>query len=228
MAPAHTATDPGRQELIRGSRGELVAVVSAGALHVATELYFSEKVALWVSAALAVGFLGYLVWRVRRHPGQLRAWGMRADNLGETLGPHLAFAAIGSALVLWIGATVGTIQFPRTFWLTLLLYPIWGTAQQFALQNLLARNVYAITSNMLLVSIVAAALFGASHYPRLWLVALTAGAGFPFTIMYRRYPNLWAVGIAHGILGSLAVYSVLGEDPGAAILSTLWRWFQGG
>ena len=218
----------GSIELIRGSRGELIAVVLAGAAHVATELFFSEAVALWLSATLSVGFLVYLVWRARRHPGMLRAWGMRWDNFGDTIGPHLSFAAVGSALVLWIGSTVGTIDLPRTFWLTLALYPLWGTAQQFALQNLLARNVYAFTSNMLVVSIVAAILFGASHYPRWWLVALTAGAGFPFTILYRRFPNLWAVGIAHGILGSFAVYSVLGEDPGAAILSTLWRWFQGG
>ncbi|MDH3732767.1 MAG: CPBP family glutamic-type intramembrane protease [Gemmatimonadota bacterium] len=215
-------------ELIRGSGGELIAVVAAGALHVGAELWFSEAVALWVSAALSAGFLIYLVARVRRHSGMLRAWGMRWDNFGEAIGPHLIFAAVGSAIVLWIGYVVGTISFPRTFWLTLLLYPIWGTAQQFALQNLLARNVYAFTSNMLVVSVVASILFGASHYPRLWLVALTAGAGFPFTIMYRRFPNLWAVGIAHGILGSLAVYSVLGEDPGAAILSALWRWLQGG
>jgi hypothetical protein len=181
-----------------------------------------------VSAAVSVGFLVYLVARAKRHPGMLRAWGMRWDNFGETIVPHLTFAAIGSAIVLWIGSTVGTIDFPNTFWLTLLLYPIWGAAQQFALQNLLARNVYAFTSNILLVSLVAALLFGASHYPRLWLVALTAGAGFPFTIMYRRFPNLWAIGIAHGILGSFAVYAVLGEDPGAAILSMLWKWIQGG
>lgn len=205
-----------------------MAVVVAGALHVAAELFFSEAVALWVSAALVVGFLVHLGVRAGRHPGMLRAWGMRMDNFGDTIGPHLLFAAVGSAIVLWIGSTVGTISFPHTFWLTLLLYPIWGTAQQFALQNLLARNVYAFTPNILLVSIVASVLFGASHYPRLWLVALTAGAGFPFTIMYRRFPNLWAIGIAHGILGSLAVYAVLGEDPGAAILSTLWKWIQGG
>ena len=218
----------GSPELIRGSRGELVAVALAGAAHVATELLFSEAVALWVSAGLSAGFVGYLAWRARRHPGMLRAWGMRRDNFGESIGPHLVFAAVGSAIVLWIGSTVGTITFPHTFWLTLLLYPLWGTAQQFALQNLLARNVYAFTSNLLVVSVVASVLFGASHYPRWWLVALTAAAGFPFTILYRRFPNLWAVGIAHGILGSFAVYSVLGEDPGAAILSTLWRWFQGG
>jgi len=42
-----------------------------------------------------------------------------------------------------------------------------------------------------------------------------------FTPIYRRFPNLWAVGLAHGLLGALAFYLVLGEDPGADILQHL-------
>jgi membrane protease YdiL (CAAX protease family) len=42
-------------------------------------------------------------------------------------------------------------------------------------------------------------------------------AGFFFTAIYRRVPNLWAVGLVHGILGSLAIYFVSGEDPGAGL-----------
>ena len=44
-------------------------------------------------------------------------------------------------------------------------------------------------------------------------------AGVFLTLIYQRFPNLWAVGIVHGILGSLAVYIVLKEDPGATIFS---------
>jgi hypothetical protein len=214
-------------EDVRPSRGELIAVVLAGGLHVGAELLFSEPPALWLSAGLSVAFLSYLLWRVRHTPRMLRAWGMRGDNFRRALGPHLAFAALGSATTLGLGAAMGTLSFPPTFWVTLALYPIWGTGQQFALQNLLARNVYGFTSNMFVVAFVAAALFAASHYPRLELVALTGAAGVPFTLLYRRYPNLWAVGIAHGILGSVAVYAVLDEDPGAAILGFLSRFFGG-
>ena len=63
----------------------------------------------------------------------------------------------------------------------------------------------------------AAVLFAAAHYPRMALVWSTLLSGFFFTLLYRREPNLWAVGTLHGILGSLAVYVVLGQDPGAAI-----------
>jgi hypothetical protein len=214
-------------ELIRGSRGELIAVTLAGALHVAAELLFSEALALWLSGIMSVGFLVYLLWRAHTTPGMLRAWGMRGDNFRESIGPHLAFALVGSVPILWIGWVTGTLSLPASFWFTLALYPIWGAAQQFALQNLLARNVYAFTSNIVVVAFVAAGLFAASHYPRLELVALTGASGIPFTLLYRRFSNLWAIGIAHGILGSLAVYVVLGEDPGAAIIGFLTGLFGG-
>ena len=73
------------------------------------------------------------------------------------------------------------------------------------------------------VAFVASVLFSAAHYPQLQLVALTFVAGFFFTLIYLRHPNLWAVGVAHGVLGSLAFYIVVGEDPGAAILDALGR-----
>ena len=65
-------------------------------------------------------------------------------------------------------------------------------------------------------------MFAASHYPRLELVVLTFVAGIFLTLIYRRAPNLWAIGIVHGLLGSLAFYIVLGEDPGAFILEFLF------
>ena len=47
--------------------------------------------------------------------------------------------------------------------------------------------------------------------------------GFWLTLVYRRVPNLWAGGIAHGLLGSVAIHLVLREDPGGAI----WRVVAG-
>ena len=101
------------------------------------------------------------------------------------------------------------------------LYPVWGIAQQFALQNLIANNLSGFISKPLGIAVLAATLFALSHYPRLELVALTFVAGVFFTLIYRKNPNLWAVGIAHGLLGSMAFYIVLQEDPGAVIIGFL-------
>lgn len=205
----------------RPCRAELVAIVLAGLLHVVIELGLSEPVAWLYNGAVSFAFVGYVVWRVRRSSGVLRAWGMRRDNFWPALGAQLAFGAVGALALVAFGMAMGSLALPGTFWVTLLLYPAWGTTQQFALQNLIARNLAGLLSKPLAVALVASTLFSVSHFPRLELVVLTFVAGVFFTLIHRRFPNLWAVGIVHGILGSLAVYIVLGEDPGAAILDFL-------
>jgi membrane protease YdiL (CAAX protease family) len=198
-----------------------VAVLVAGSLHVLVEIGFSDAVARAYNAVVSVAFLVYLVRRARRTPGALRVWGMRRDNFRPALRAQLVFVAVGAAALVVYGAATGSLSLPATFWTTVALYPIWGVAQQFALQNLLARNLTRVLATPPALALGAAVLFALSHVPRWELVVLTLVAGVAFTLIYRRFPNLWAVGIAHGVLGSLAAYIVLREDPGAALLGFL-------
>jgi len=204
----------------RPSYSELLAVIAAGALHVVCELTISAFAGRVVNGVLVFAFAGYLIWRVSRDPVTLRRWGFRRDNLAPALIAHLGFALAGSLTLFAIGSIRGSLALPATFLVTLALYPLWGLAQQFALQNLIARNLAELRGS-LPIALLASLLFAASHFPRWELVALTFAAGVPFTLIYRRFPNLWAVGLAHGILGSLAFYLVLGEDPGAMILGAI-------
>lgn len=200
---------------------ELAAIVLIGTLHVATELGASAAAARIYNVAVSLAMLGYLAWRFMKSENVARIWGMRRDNFWSALRAQSIFGAIATVGFLVLGFIVGTLPLPATFWITLAVYPIWGIAQQFALQNLIARNLAGPMRNPVAIAVTASVLFAASHYPRLELVALTFGAGIFFTLIYRRFPNLWAVGIVHGLLGSLAFYVVLGEDPGAAMLSYL-------
>lgn len=200
---------------------ELVAILLVGLLHVVTELCFSGQAALVYNLAASLLVVGYLVWRARRSPGALRAWGMRRDNFWPALRAQLAFGAVGALVLIGYAGPGAALALPTSFWLTVGLYPLWGIAQQFALQSLLARNLAGGLQRPLVLAAVASALFAGSHYPRLELVLLTAAAGVFLTLIYRRHPNLWAVGCVHGILGSLAFYLVLDEDPGAVILRFL-------
>lgn len=209
---------------VYGSRpcyGELVAIVLAGAVHIAIELGRSAVAAMAYNVAVSLAFLVYLVWRARRTPGMLRYWGLRTDNLKRATLAQLPFFAAGVLVLAAFGAITGSPGLPKTFWLTAALYPVWGIAQQFALQNMIANNVVGLVARPLAIALVAAALFAASHYPQLELVALTFVAGIFFTWIYRRVPNLWVVGTAHGLLGSMAFYIVLQEDPGGVILDFL-------
>ena len=201
---------------------ELAAIGLAGLVHIGLEVGISERAGLWFSAAAAMAFVGYLVWRARGGSAVRHMWGMRRDNFWSALRAQLVFGACGATVMIAYAATVGAVTLPWGFWLTLVLYPVWGTIQQFALQNLIARNVIGFVSHP--IAVAAAVLFATSHIPRWPLVALTLVSGFFFTLIYRRRPNLWAVGIVHGVLGSLAVYLVSGEDPGAVIWNMVTRW----
>lgn len=203
---------------------ELVAIVLVGALHVATEILASDYTARLYNAIVSAVFVCYLVWRARRSKDAVRAWGMRTDNFWPALRAQLVFGAVGAAALLGFGVANGSLVLPKTFWLTVGLYPVWGVAQQFALQSLLGRNLRGLLTKPVAIALVASALFALAHTPRIELIILTGVAGVFFTLIYQRFPNLWAVGIVHGILGSLAVYIVLEEDPGAAI----WSFLSGG
>ena len=196
---------------------ELAAITLIGLTHIVLETTVSEAVALWFSGVAALVFVGYLLWRARGGAPVLRAWGMRRDNFWVAVRAQLPIMVGGAVAILGYGVAVGSLGLPRSFWLTLAFYPVWGIAQQFGLQNLIARNVASLVSHPVAVAGVAAALFAASHIPRWPLVSLTLVSGFFFTLFYRRAPNLWAVGIVHGVLGSLAIYLVSQEEPGAAI-----------
>jgi hypothetical protein len=197
---------------------ELIAIIVVGLLHVVTELASSDVTARLYNAVASIAFGIYLVWRVRQGKEVLRTWGMRCDNLWLALRAQLPFAVIAVLALMGFAAATGALRLPESFWITLALYPIWGIAQQFALQNLIGNNLTGLFSRPAAIAGVSCVLFGASHYPRLELVLLTLVGGFFFTLIYRRIPNLWAVGIVHGILGSLVIYIVLKEDPGATLL----------
>ncbi len=197
---------------------ELAAILLAGCLHVVTEVGFSESAARSYNFVVSVFFAGYLVWRGRCSECAVRAWGMRRDNFWPALRSQLIFGIVAAVALIAFGVATASPVPPKSFWLTVGLYPIWGIAQQFALQSLIARNLAGLLSSPIAIAGVASALFASSHYPRIELVILTGVAGVFLTLIYRRNPNLWAVGIVHGILGSLAFYFVLKEDPGAAIL----------
>lgn len=171
----------------------------------------------------AVGWGAYLVWRAVRKRGMLAEWGFRREGFLVALRESLLFAAVGAVPLLAFGWMKGRLPLPITFWMVLALYPLWGLAQQFALQGLITRNLRGVVPSPGWRVAIAATLFSAAHFPTWWLMGLTWGAGLMFTWVFERHRNVWAVGLVHGLLGSLAYYLVLGKDPGAELLGMLNR-----
>ncbi|MEM1250509.1 MAG: CPBP family intramembrane glutamic endopeptidase [Acidobacteriota bacterium] len=200
------------------ARAELSALLLLGLGHALLELLWNEQSALVFTALGVLGFAAYVVARARRNPALLRRWGLRTDNFRSALPAHLGFALLGSAGLVGLGAFLRPLETPPTFWILLALYPLWGGAQQFALQNFVGANVARLLRSELGVAVVTGLLFGLSHVPRWDLTLLTLTSGIAFTLIYRRYPNLWAVALSHGVLGTLAIHFVAGEDPLRALM----------
>jgi len=135
--------------------------------------------------------------------------GFQARNFGNcvrTFGPAL----IGLALaILTAGLALGTIrplglgQAMESFG----LYLPWGLFQQYLLNGyFLKRFEMALSRNA--ASILTSVLFCAVHLPNWFLMLVTLVAGYGAIWVYRRYRNLYFLGLAHATIGFLLFVAV--------------------
>jgi CAAX prenyl protease-like protein len=202
------ADEPARAA--RRARWEIAAVILTGCAHLFFEGVLHAKAAF--IALAAVGWIGYVVLRVRREPAVLRAWGFRLDGLAEAFVAPTLFAAAAAGSMAAFAEARGTLEWNPHLLPILLLYPLWGITQQFLVQALVARNLEPRLPRGPLVLLVAA-LFAVVHAPDLVLMGATFLLGLFFTPMYLRWGNLIPLGLYHGILGALVYFWVLGRDP---------------
>jgi membrane protease YdiL (CAAX protease family) len=79
-------------------------------------------------------------------------------------------------------------------------YVLWTLYQQFLLQDFfMPRLTRLLTSDQAIAA--GAVLFAAAHAPNLSLVIATLAWGAVSCLLFRRYRNLWALGLAQGLLG---------------------------
>lgn len=198
---------------------ELALIGILAALQPIVEWFFGMKSAAQynILAVVIIGmYLGIVIWKTRG--AVFRAWGLRTDNFASSLVPYGIFTVIASA-VIWIqGAYIGNNSLPGSFWYVLLLYPLWGIAQQFALQNLVVRNLSSLIPSITARALLVTLLFGIVHLPSIPLFFEAGIAGFFFVMLYHRFPNLYAIGIAHGVVGALVFHLILGQNQWEVLL----------
>lgn len=165
---------------------------------------------------VTASWLTYVIYQSKRNPGILTYWGFRVDNLRTVLMTILPFG-----LVCVVGCTV-VGYFQNTINLTwhiipiLILYPIWGTIQQFLLIALTAGNLYDIRNERVpkgAIVLPSAILFGLVHYPFSWLMLGTFVLALFYGYVYLKERNIFALGIFHGWLGGIFFYTIVGRDP---------------
>lgn len=152
----------------------------------------------------------YLVWRLFKTSGVAEAWGFQKAGFMRSLRACSVFAIAAMVPLLVYGSRNSRFPVPVTLWFLVGIYPVWGVAQQFALQALITRNLRQLVVKLPFRVLSASAIFSGAHFPNYRLMAMTFVAGLAFTWIYEKHKNIWAIGIAHGILGALACYIVLG------------------
>jgi len=109
----------------------------------------------------------------------------------------VAFSFIG----VFVAKQIGTFhELDRPDFSHVWGYVLWTLYQQFLLQDyFMPRLTRLVTSNHAIMA--AATLFAVAHLPNLSLVVATLVWGAVSCYLFRRYQNLWVLGLAQGLLG---------------------------
>lgn len=94
----------------------------------------------YISIAI-LGWITYILYRQKTVKGVLRYWGFRTDNFKEVLLLLLPFGLLSVIAFFIVGYIQGTINITWHILPILIIYPIWGTIQQFLMIGLVAGNL---------------------------------------------------------------------------------------
>lgn len=153
---------------------------------------------LWLPILACIA-LSHLVRHER--PAEL---GFRTANLRDGLRafvPLLGFVGLAGVACGLLFQTTRQITFQQGMF-AFAAYVPWGIFQEYLLNGYFFTRFETVLSRRA-APLVSAVLFSSAHTPNWFLMAVTLLGGYSATLLYRRYRNLYFLGIAHAILGFL-------------------------
>jgi hypothetical protein len=174
----------------------------------------------FVELVFGYGFIVFVIW-MPEYPQKLLspvalvvtlaivlARGQTRDELGFGLHGFVASLWILPAALL---VTVVSTALSRHFGMLHTLYKadfkhvsgyvLWTIYQQFLLNDYFMPRLIRITGSERVSVSLAGVLFAAAHLPNLWLTVATLAWGAISTALFLRYRNIYALGLAQGLLG---------------------------
>jgi uncharacterized membrane protein len=167
----------------------------------------------WSFLVAGMALAAYLTYLMLRRTHSWRDLGFRRDNLAASLLPIGVCTLVVGAGLVGFAAVQGRLVWRPAVLVLLALYPLWALAQQFAFQGLLHRGLKVLIHSPSLQVLITAAAFASVHVGNPTLVVLTFSAGIMWSLLYRRWPNLWLLAGSHSVLAALAYPLVLGDAP---------------
>jgi hypothetical protein len=149
-----------------------------------------SPIALVVTLAIAVA---------RRQGREELGFGLRGLWPSFWILPAAAVLAIASVLVAKRLGTFHPLYHPDVQ--HVVGYVLWTIYQQFLLNDYFMPRLIRVLGGETAALGVTAVLFSAAHLPNFWLAAATLVWGFVSCMLFRRYHNIYALGLAQGVLG---------------------------
>jgi len=168
--------------------------------------------------ALALIFLSH-----RARHETLREIGWRFDNFGRACRLLAVPMLLCACSILALGWLKGSLHFDKALlWRWSLWLPVWGLLQQYVLQGFINRRAQIVCGKSGIWSVlIVAAVFALLHLPNPWLTLATFAGGLIWGYVYQQAPNLFALGLSHGLMAL-----VLASSLSAATLNNLRVGFR--
>ncbi|UCC74716.1 MAG: CPBP family intramembrane metalloprotease [Gemmatimonadota bacterium] len=141
------------------------------------------------------------------HRDRARDLGLRLDNLRGSAREVGIATLIGAVLILAGGTLTGGPYFRSRMLESFLVYPLWGLAQQYAMQSFTYRRLREGIAQPGLAAAATALLFASVHWPNWPLALVTLVGGYVWCRLFERHPNLFTLALSHGWLAVLLRYS---------------------
>ena len=114
----------------------------------------------------------------------------------------LPAALVMATASIFVAAKIGTLHpLYKADFAHVSGYMPWTIYQQFLLQDYFMQCMLRLVSSEAAAITLAGALFAAPHLPNVVLTGATLAEGIVSCALFRRYRNLWALGLAQGLLG---------------------------
>jgi hypothetical protein len=142
-----------------------------------------------------------------------RMLGFRLDTLWPCARAYAPFVLIVALLLLGLGISLHTMRdvSPGDVAQIFVGYCGWGTFQQYLLNGYFVNRLLLVTNGSRFagaVPLVAGALFSGAHALNPFLMVVTFVAGCIAAAAYIKYRNLYFLGLAHALIGTLLVLVV--------------------
>lgn len=163
----------------------------------------------WVSAIPALLALALIINSQRARGETPAELGLTTKHFGRAVKLLFLPALLATAIFLWIGWSNDSFHRYGNFWAALALLPLSGVVQQYFLQGFVYRRVRFMlgegTARASAAVALTAVLFSLAHAPNVSLMVMTFIGGLIWSWVYERAPNLFALGLSHGLMSLLAI-----------------------